>query len=125
MANHNQRAAVKTPSGSAMYHYEGAIPPSQMMKEYGQINPEFPDRLIKMAEKEATHRQDLENKLTNKAWHNEILKNFSGLFSVALICFTGYLFMKDGYSEYGASIIKTVVVALSAVFVIRQVTAKK
>jgi uncharacterized membrane protein len=46
----------------ATTHYQGPIPPPQLLKQYDEISPGFADRIIRMAESETAHRQQAENK---------------------------------------------------------------
>ncbi|MFW5635662.1 MAG: DUF2335 domain-containing protein [Thermodesulfobacteriota bacterium] len=42
--------------------YSGPIPAPEALRQYGDINPDFPDRIIQMAEKEMKHRHRMEEK---------------------------------------------------------------
>jgi uncharacterized membrane protein len=53
--------------------FEGPIPPPGLLKQYGEIIPDAPERILAMAEKQSLHRQYLEkivvegdNKRANK-----------------------------------------------------------
>ncbi len=45
--------------------YQGPIPPPKFLSAYEEICPGLADRIIIMAEKEQTHRQDMEDKDLN------------------------------------------------------------
>lgn len=40
----------------------GPIPSPEILKGYGQIDPSFPSRIVKMAEEEQAHRHDMEKR---------------------------------------------------------------
>lgn len=40
--------------------YQGPIPPPNYLSQYENIHPGLADRIVKMAEKEQAHRQDME-----------------------------------------------------------------
>ncbi|MFO7775469.1 MAG: DUF2335 domain-containing protein [Candidatus Hydrogenedentota bacterium] len=44
------------------YHYQGPLPPAKALREYGDIDPSFPERCIRMAEQEQQHRHDIQRK---------------------------------------------------------------
>lgn len=52
------------PEGRALVHQQfeisGPIPPPQILKGYGDVDPTFPQRILKMAEDEQSHRHDME-----------------------------------------------------------------
>lgn len=38
----------------------GPVPPPQILKGYGDVDPSFPQRILEMAENEQSHRHDME-----------------------------------------------------------------
>lgn len=70
----------------------GPIPPAQELVKYEQITPGLADRIIKMAENEALHRHQQEDKALNadinaRKWrHNEI--TLGQVFAFLLTLFT-------------------------------------
>ena len=52
------------PEEQALVHQQfeisGPIPPPQILKGYGDVDPTFPQRILKMAEDEQSHRHDME-----------------------------------------------------------------
>src|SRR5438046_3122494 len=43
--------------------YQGVIPSPEMMKEYKEVDPDLPNRLITIFEKEGIHRREIENRI--------------------------------------------------------------
>ncbi len=46
-------------------HYRGPIPQPSDLQQYENIKIGFAERIVKMAEQEATHRQKIDNKIIN------------------------------------------------------------
>lgn len=42
--------------------FSGPMPPPHLIAGYGEIDPSFPERLFRLTEKEAAHRQKMEEK---------------------------------------------------------------
>lgn len=76
MAKHNKlqpHQNVVSVQESTYEAFLGPIPPPGLLKQYGEIIPNAPERILAMAEKQSTHRQYLEkivvegdNKRANK-----------------------------------------------------------
>jgi uncharacterized membrane protein len=45
---------------SVEQHFSGPLPPPEILEQYQSIDPNFPERIIAMAEQQAAHRQHLE-----------------------------------------------------------------
>ena len=55
----NQSALVR----QAVQQYSGPIPPPEMLEQYNKIIPDAAQRILRMAEEQASHRRDLEKKV--------------------------------------------------------------
>ncbi len=62
------------------------IPSPELMKQYAEVDPTFPDRILKMAEAESAHRQSEEKKL-NKCRRAEIRSDGFGRLSALFLAF--------------------------------------
>jgi uncharacterized membrane protein len=63
MSSKSRRNRAKLGARAAMvttHQYSGPIPPASQLAQYGQIREDFPDRILKLAESNALHRQGLE-----------------------------------------------------------------
>jgi len=47
---------------AAQLTFSGPMPPPYLIAEYGNIDPSFPERLFGLTEREAAHRQKMEEK---------------------------------------------------------------
>lgn len=54
-------------------HFSGPIPPPALMKEYAEIDPEFPRRFIEIFEKQQAHDHEVENAVISN--NREIILN--------------------------------------------------
>jgi uncharacterized membrane protein len=76
---------------TTLVHYEGPLPHPATLKQYDEIVPGAAERLISMAEAQASHRQDLESRVIR----NDNLKSLLGTifgFVIALVGFVGGLY---------------------------------
>jgi uncharacterized membrane protein len=98
--------------------FSGPIPPPEILKQYNEIVPGSAERLIKSAEIQAAHRQQLENKSIgsdiNRSREGQILG-----FILSMTAVIGSLVVIGmGYAAAGAAIIISTLVALVSVFVV-------
>ena len=67
--------------------FEGPLPHPQILSEYNEISPDFAGRIVTMAESEARHRHNLEEKaLKAQVWEirlGQILGFLIGTFTIA------------------------------------------
>ncbi len=99
--------------------FQSNYPPPEMMEHYAQIDPQFPNRLLSMAEKEGDHRRAQEKKVLNWSIALDLVGMFLAPLSVAGILYTGYLFMKNGFSTEAAYIICACTIGLAVAFITR------
>lgn len=87
----------------------GPIPPPHIMKEYFEIDPSFPDRIMKMTEQEALHRRS-EDKKINRCRRAEIRSDgitrfvspFLAFLALGSYMFLTYKIFEMGYSNAGS-----------------------
>ena len=66
--------------------YEGPLPPSLMLKEYEDVPPGVADRILRMAEQQASHRQRIEKAVISSKSKAEMLGVvFAGLIGLSTI----------------------------------------
>ena len=70
-----------------VHHHRGPIPSAEEMKQYSQVFPDLPQRIVKMAEDEQKHRFSVEESLKNRR-DSELRANtrlaYLGIFSSVL-----------------------------------------
>jgi uncharacterized membrane protein len=98
--------------------YSGPLPPATELAKYESVCPGFADRIVKMAEGQAAHRQDLEK----CAFTHDARRSWGGLvagWTVALAFLAGSVYLIQGGNAVAGTILGTLdIVALAAVFVI-------
>lgn len=76
--------------------YRGPIPTANELQKYENASPGAADRIIKMAEEQAKHRQNLEKQVVQSNVVNERLGMYFAFFLTVFMVSVGtYLIMKD------------------------------
>ena len=105
--------------------FAGPIPPPEILLSYEQVQPGLAERIVAMAEKEQSHRHDIDNKtiqiqadeLEGRRQLKRTGQNY-GL-SIALTCIVlGSILVAIGFPVAGTTISTGVVISLVSVFVI-------
>ena len=97
--------------------YTGPIPPPEVVRQWEALVSGSADRILKMAEKQATHRMSLETKLLD----GDIKKSWFGLwigFAICIILIIGgtILIILD-HDVAGTAIISTNLISISAMYI--------
>jgi len=106
-------------------YYQGIVPSPEMMEHYKLVDPELPNRLVKMTEEEAVHRRKMETKLIKGSFLSDLIGLIFAFLSVVTICFLSYLFMINDYPDEGKWIVVSVVVLLAGLFITRKYKKSK
>lgn len=105
--------------------YMGPLPPPQVLAGYNDVVPGAADRIIVMAEKQMTHRHEMENKVIS----SDIIRSYAGLGAgliVTLACvILGAIAILYGHDAAGTTLATGSVVALAGVFVYGTAMKKK
>ena len=101
-------------------HYQGVIPPPEMMEHFSRIDPSFPGRILAMAENEGDARRQKEKSIIKKSFTLDILGMVTGVIVVGGVIWLCYEFVQKGYPTEAATVACGVLVALAVVFVIRK-----
>jgi uncharacterized membrane protein len=81
--------------------FRGPLPPAEELEKYNQVIPNGADRIMAMAEKEQSHRQNIESLEVNSASSQIKRGQFFGFtMSMSALVFAAYLFNmgRDGYA---------------------------
>ena len=96
--------------------FEGPIPPPALMEGYRLVDPDFPARLLTMAEKEQEFRHDF----AGRALRNELIGVLSGTVAGVTICVAmavvGGLVIVKGHDVAGTAIAGAGVVSIAGLF---------
>ena len=97
--------------------FSGPIPPPEMLIEYASVSPEFPDRIITMAESQQQHRQSMESGALNAATNIEKKGQiYAFIVSISIIAAALYL-IASGKEIYGTIFVGCTLIGLASVFI--------
>ena len=103
----------------------GPVPPPQALRAFGEIEPSFPERIMRMAEEASAHQRAMEGEAMTQQKAalagDRSFRTRGQWFAAALAGFFGFLggwFVHLGHSTSGASVILGTVVSLAIVFVL-------
>lgn len=105
-------------SFEASVSFSGPLPPPAALKAYGDISPDYPERIMAMAEKEASHRQEMEVRVQAASEQ----RTAAGLWAGAAIAVLGLVvsawLISKGHDAAGAILGSFDLAGLVAVFVL-------
>lgn len=98
-------------------HFEGPIPPPEILHQYDQVLPGAAERIISMAENQAKHRQLLEKSVIESEIKDSRMGLYFGFLVSLIALLMGTYCIIQGYSISGSIIGGSAVPGLAAVFV--------
>ena len=106
-------------------HWQGPLPPPKSLKDFGEIDLSFPERIVRMAEAAAQHQRDMEAEAMRQQGEgiraDSTIKQRGQVFAAGLAVFFGLVgawIAYLGHPGVAATIIGTTVVGLATVFVV-------
>jgi uncharacterized membrane protein len=105
--------------------YQGIIPSPEMMKEYQEIDPSLPMRLVKAMEDEAAHRRQIERRLIKNQFQSNTLNTLTGFLALVALGILAYMFMINGHPTQGAYIAGSIGAVISVFVIGKAITNKK
>jgi uncharacterized membrane protein len=101
----------------AAQSFSGPLPPPEILRKYEEVLPGSAERIISMAERQGSHRQDLESRVVSSNIMNEKMGMIFG-FIICLVAISGGIYaVIQGKSAAGLSAIITPLGALVGVFI--------
>ncbi len=92
----NKKTTSKSLSLQQHSYFSGPIPPPQSLEQYERICPGAANRILKMAEKQSQHRQDLEMKIINSnIRHEKIGIHYAFIITITLSILGAILIVYD------------------------------
>lgn len=92
--------------------FQGPIPPPEVLREFGAVDPTFPERIVRLWEEQATHRRDMEARQVKLAVGSRLLGLvLAALCVLAVLALAAYGFML-GAAVPAAAMVGSVVVGL-------------
>jgi uncharacterized membrane protein len=105
--------------------YQGIIPSPEMMKEYQEVDPSLPMRLVKAMEDEAAHRRQIERRLIKNQFQSNTLNTLIGFLALVALGILAYMFMINGHPTQGAYIAGSIGAVISVFVIGKAITNKK
>ena len=97
--------------------FQGPLPPPSLLEHYKDIQPDFPERILKLTEEEAQHRRDYNNRvLAATRWETTLGQVFGLMVAIAAFGTAAYLAFL-GHPTAAGWFGATTVIGLVAVFV--------
>ena len=105
--------------------YKGPLPPPEILQKYNDIEPGLADRIVKMAEAQALHRQGLESGVILERARSERQGQWLG-FAVAMVAIVGsFGLIALGKDAVGITGVLGTIGTLGGVFVYGRRSQKK
>jgi uncharacterized membrane protein len=99
------------------HSYGGVLPPPEILREMDAVAPGSADRAIKIAEGQATHRQELERFVIKSDQYRSWAGMIGGFIVVIVFGWIAYGLVLAGYGWTGAAFAGAHLVSLAFVFV--------
>jgi uncharacterized membrane protein len=122
MAPNNQQKITRQVQA---FSFSGPLPPPQLLSQYNDVVPNGAERLMKMAEVQQTHRQDLERTVVHGNVKSEKRGQWMGLAISLVVITAGSYLAANGKQITGGLLVGVDVVALASVFVYGKQTQRR
>jgi len=99
-------------------HFEGPLPPPDVLEKYEAVTPGFAERIVKMAEAEQAHRHTLESTVVEKSFKEAERGQRYGLWIGVVAIVAGSITAGMGATIAGSIIGGGGVIGLVSVFVL-------
>lgn len=105
--------------------YSGPIPPASELRKYEDILPGSADRILQMAERQSSHRQEMESRMLDASIKSEKAgQRFGFCIFIAVIIIGGILLWNEK-DILGMSTLVTAVAGIVSLFIYGRHSAKK
>lgn len=105
--------------------FSGPIPPALELGKYENVLPGAANRILKMAEKQSAHRQELENKMLEANIKAEKVGQLLGFIIFGLAIIAGFVLIMFGKDIVGLVALISSIGGVIGLFVYNRVEAKK
>lgn len=96
--------------------YHGPTPPASELQGYENIIPGSANRIIKLAEEEASHRRGLEKNIVRRQFNQSSAGQWLGFVLSSILIAVGGLLTYLGHDTVGGIIFGTTIIGLATVF---------
>ena len=105
--------------------FQGPIPHPEILKGYNKVVPDAAERILKMAEKQASHRQFIEKKVVSSGIRNETLGLIMAFVIVVGTIASGIFLIFTDKGLLGLSSVIVAIVGAASVFIIGKKSNRK
>lgn len=91
----------KVVTQTAIAQYSGPIPDAESLAKYGEVIPDAPERILRMAEKQAEHRQFIEKRVIGSDLNRAYLGVACAFVISMTVILTGFYLVLHGQSIPG------------------------
>ena len=99
-------------------HFHGPIPHPEILKGYNDVIPDAAERILKMAENQAIHRQDVEKEVVSSGIRNETLGLVMAFLIVVGTIGSGIFLIFANKGLLGLSSVIAAIVGAASIFII-------
>lgn len=104
--------------------YSGPLPPSSEFARYKEILPSAPERILAMAEEQQKHQMQIDNKIVDKSFVQNILGMIFAFVIVLSLLFSSVYLAVSGFPKLSLALIG-ITVSLAYLFITRQMPKKE
>lgn len=105
--------------------FSGPIPPPAVLGEYDKVSPGFADRIVKMAEREMSHRHEIERRVLDVG-AKEVLRGQSFAFLIFIATLAGGIYTAAlGHGTAGALLGVSGLTTIVTAFIMGRVRREK
>jgi len=102
---------------SAAYTFSGPLPPPELLAKYNEVIPNGAERIMQMAEKQQSHRHDLESTVIRGNVKSETRGQWMGLTIAVIVLGLGAYLAATGKQIAGSIFVGVDLASLAGVFV--------
>lgn len=123
--NPQHQKAVASQQQISSFHFSGPLPPSAELARYEETLPGAADRILKMAESQSLHRQDLEGRVIGSDIKRADRGQIYGFILSALITAGSFYLITIGKDVMGISAFVGTLITLGGAFIYGTISRKK
>lgn len=110
---------------ASAWSFSGPLPPPEILARYNAAFPEAAERIVKMAERQSEHRQNLEKLVVDSNSRAQARGQYLGFIIVMVAIVGGFALIWNGKDTIGISSVIASLIGLVTVFVIGRSKQKR
>lgn len=125
MAKKNSPLDRQLTSSQATRFFKGPLPPPETLAQYKQIQHGFAERIMTVAEHEASHRRSMDKKVAWMEFTLSMVGMLFGFIAIGGVLFLCYYAFSLGFGTQVAGIASVVLTGVGSVFLWRRNKSKE